>query len=169
MAELEGKTLDRYEMRRMIGKGGMANVYEAIDKQTRRIVAIKIFKREDVEMLRRFMREAQLMASWQDSLEHHLVPIYNYGTGELDNQTHYFIVMPYMEAGTLRARIRRGPLPLPDACHVIQDVATALDYIHRQGIIHRDIKASNVSINGDGHSFLTDLGIARITGDATSL
>ena len=169
MAELEGKTLDRYELRRMIGKGGMANVYEAIDKQTRRIVAIKIFKREEVEMLRRFMREAQLMASWQDSLEHHLVPIFNYGTGELDNLTHYFIVMPYLEGGTLRARIRRGPLPLAEACHAVQNVATALDYIHRQGIIHRDIKASNVLINGVGDYFLTDFGIARITGDATHL
>jgi serine/threonine protein kinase len=169
MAELEGKTLDRYEMRRMIGKGGMANVYEAIDKQTGRIVAVKIFKREDVEMLRRFMREAELMTSWQDSLEHHLVPIFNYGTGELDNLTHYFIVMPYMEGGTLRARIRRGPLPLAGACHAIQDVATALAYIHRQGIIHRDIKASNVLIHSDGNYFLTDFGIARITGDATHL
>src|SRR5579859_716738 len=169
MTELEGKTLDRYELRRMIGKGGMANVYEAIDRQTGRVVAIKVFKREEVEMLRRFMREAELMASWQDSLEHHLVPVYNYGKGELDNLTHYFIVMPFMEGGTLRARIRRGPLPLAEACHAIQDVATALDFIHRQGVIHRDIKASNVLINGSGDYFLTDFGIARITGDATHL
>ncbi len=169
MAELEGKALDRYELRRMIGKGGMANVYEALDRQTGRIVAVKIFKREDVGMLRRFMREAELMASWQDSLEHHLVPIFNYGTGELDNLTHYFIVMPYMEGGTLRARIRRGPLPLAEACHAIQNVAIALDFIHRQGIIHRDIKASNVLIHSDGNYYLTDFGIARITGDATHL
>ena len=169
MTELEGKTLDRYELRRMIGKGGMANVYEAIDRQTGRIVAIKVFKREDVEMLRRFMREAELMASWQESLEQHLVPIYNYGKGELDNLTHYYIVMPYMEGGTLRARIRRGPLPLVEACHVIQNVATALDYIHGQGVIHRDIKASNVLINGNGDYFLTDFGIARIIGDSTHL
>lgn len=169
MAELEGKILDRYELRRMIGKGGMANVYEAIDKQTGRIVAVKIFKREDVEMLRRFMREAELMASWQESLEHHLVPILNYGTGELDNLTHYFIVMPYLEGGTLRARIRRGPLPLVEACHAIQNVASALEYIHRQGIIHRDIKASNVLIDSAGNYYLTDFGIARITGDATHL
>jgi eukaryotic-like serine/threonine-protein kinase len=169
MTELEGKTLDRYELRRMIGKGGMANVYEAIDRQTGRVVAIKVFKREDVEMLRRFMREAELMASWQESLEHHLVPVYNYGKGELDNLTHYFIVMPFMESGTLRARIRRGPLPLVEACHAIQNVAGALDYIHGQGVIHRDIKASNVLINGYGDYFLTDFGIARITGDATHL
>jgi serine/threonine protein kinase len=169
MAELEGKTLDRYELRRLIGKGGMANVYEAIDKQTGRIVAVKIFKREDEEMLRRFMREAELMASWQVSQENHLVPIFNYGVGQLDNFTHYFIVMPYMDGGTLRARIRRSPLPLVEACRAIRDVASALDYIHKHGIIHRDIKASNVLIDSDGNYYLTDFGIARITSDATQL
>src|SRR5579863_2571836 len=166
MAELEGRTLDRYELRRLIGRGGMANVYEAIDKQTERIVAVKIFKREDEEMLRRFIREAQLMASMR---ENHLVPIYDYGARELDNLPFYYIVMPYMEVGTLRARIRRGPLSLVEACHAIRDVASALDYIHKQGIIHRDIKASNVLISSDGDYFLTDFGIARITGDATHL
>jgi|GEM_PF-782893 len=166
MAELEGRTLDRYELRRLIGRGGMANVYEAIDKQTERIVAVKIFKREDEEMLRRFIREAQLMASMR---ENHLVPIYDYGARELDNLPFYYIVMPYMEGGTLRARIRRGPLSLVEACHAIRDVASALDYIHKQGIIHRDIKASNVLISSDGNYFLTDFGIARITSDATQL
>lgn len=166
MAELEGKTLDRYELRRLIGKGGMANVYEASDKLTGRIVALKIFKREDEEMLRRFIREAQLMASMR---ENHLVPIYDYGSRELDHLTRYYIVMPYMEGGTLRARIRRGPFSLVEACHALQDVASALDYIHKNGIIHRDIKASNVLISSDGNYFLTDFGIARIVGDETQL
>ncbi len=63
MALLEGKILDRYALRRLVGKGGMANVYEAEDQQFQRKVAVKIFKREDEEMLRRFIREARLMAS----------------------------------------------------------------------------------------------------------
>ncbi|HYT28581.1 MAG TPA: serine/threonine-protein kinase [Ktedonobacteraceae bacterium] len=166
MAELEGKTLARYELRRLIGKGGMANVYEAFDQQTQRLVAVKIFKREDEEMLRRFVREAQLMASLRDN---HLVPIYDYGAFELDNFTRYYLVMPYIDGGTLRSRIRRGPLSLIEACHVIRDMASALDYIHSQGIIHRDIKASNVLMSEDGSCFLTDFGIARITSDATQL
>ena len=166
MAELEGRTLARYELRRLIGKGGMANVYEALDVQTQRIVAVKIFKREDEEMLRRFVREAQLMATLRDN---HLVPIYDYGAFELDNVPRYYLVMPFIDGGTLRSRIRRGPLLLSEACRAIQDIASALDYIHNQGVIHRDIKASNVLMSDDGSCFLTDFGIARITSDATHL
>jgi serine/threonine protein kinase len=166
MAELEGRTLGRYELRRLIGKGGMAHVYEAYDSQTDRFVAVKIFKREDEEMLRRFIREAQLMAS----LRHpHLVPIYDSGSAPLDNFTVYYIVMPYMQGGTLRARIRRSPLTLQEACNAMRDIADALDYIHRQGIVHRDIKASNILLNEEGICFLTDFGIARISDDATQL
>src|SRR5579875_1604939 len=78
MAGLEGKTLERYELRRLIGKGGMADVYEGYDLAVERTVAVKVFKREDEELLRRFIREARLMAS----LKHeHLVPIYDTGSG----------------------------------------------------------------------------------------
>jgi hypothetical protein len=74
-----------------------------------------------------------------------------------------------MEGGTLRPRIRRGPLPLDEVCRVMRDIADALDYIHSRGIIHRDIKASNVLIGSDGGYYLTDFGIARITDDLTHL
>ncbi|WP_376795843.1 protein kinase [Thermogemmatispora sp.] len=166
MAGLEGKTLDRYELRRLIGKGGMADVYEGYDLAVERTVAIKIFKREDEELLRRFIREARLMAA----LKHeHLVPIYDTGSGQIDGLTWYYIVMPFMEGGTLRARIRQGPLPLSEVCRSLREIAAALDYIHRQGIIHRDIKSSNVLLDAEGHCYLSDFGIARTTSDATQL
>src|SRR5215472_1795298 len=166
MALLEGKSLDRYLLGRLVGKGGMANVYEAEDQQVQRKVAVKIFKREDEEMLRRFIREARLMASLRHE---HLVPIIDSGQCQLDGDTRYYLIMPLLDGGTLRARIRRSPLPLQEACRIIRDIGSALDYIHSQGIIHRDIKASNVLLNAEGESFLTDFGIARITNDATQL
>ncbi|HEY3993817.1 MAG TPA: protein kinase [Ktedonobacteraceae bacterium] len=166
MAELEGKTLDRYELRRIIGKGGMANVYEAYDPNFHRMVAIKVFKREDEDMLRRFIREAHVMAG----LRHpHLVEVYDTGECLLDGITRYYIVMPLLTGGTLRSRIRRSPLSLSEVCQCLKDIADALDYIHAQGIVHRDIKASNVLLNEEGRCYLTDFGIARITSDATQL
>ena len=166
MVALEGKILDRYALRRLVGRGGMANVYEAQDLQSHQNVAVKVFKREDEELLRRFIREARLMAS----LHHeHLVPIIDSGESQLDGDTRYYIVMPFLDGGTLRARIRRSPLSLTEACYALRAIAGALDYIHSQGIIHRDIKASNVLLDAKGECYLTDFGIARITGDVTQL
>jgi len=166
MAELEGKKLDRYELRQIIGKGGMANVYQAHDPTFHRDVAIKVFKREDEETLRRFIREARLMASLRHS---HLVEVYDTNECVIDGITRYYIVMPLLSGGTLRMRIRRSPLDLADVCQYLRDIASALDYVHSQGIIHRDIKGSNVLLNDEGRCYLTDFGIARVTSEATQL
>ncbi|HYX49495.1 MAG TPA: protein kinase, partial [Ktedonobacteraceae bacterium] len=109
MALLEGKVLDHYELRRVAGKGGMANVYEALDLQTNQKVAVKVFKREDESMLRRFIREARVMASLQHE---HLVPIIDSGQCQIQGAERYYIVMPFFEGGTLRAHIRRSPFTL---------------------------------------------------------
>jgi len=166
MAGLEGRTIDRYTLERLIGKGGMADVYEGYDPLSRRKVAVKVFKREDDELLHRFIREANLMHSLSNE---HLVPIYGSGVTQIDGFTQYYIVMPFMEGGTLRTRIRRSPLSPTEACQCLLQIAGALDYIHSQGIIHRDIKASNVLLSADGRYFLSDFGIARVTTDVTRL
>ena len=166
MPGLEGKTLNHYTLQQLVGKGGMADVYKGYDTQSGRSVAVKVFKREDEEMLRRFIREARLMASFRNE---HLVPIYDAGQYQAEYDTRYYIVMPFMEGGTLRARIRQSPLSLTEACRALKDIADALDYIHQQGIIHRDIKASNVLLDAQGRYYLSDFGVARISSDATQL
>src|SRR2546425_7156495 len=164
MAGLEGKTLDHYTLERLIGRGGMADVYEGYDPFFHRRVAVKVFKREDEELLQRFIREANLMASLKNE---HLVPIFGSGQTSIEGFTQYYIVMPFMDGGTLRARIRRSPLTLAEACECLHEIGEALDYIHSQGIIHRDIKASNVLLSSDGRCYLSDFGIARLSPGVT--
>ncbi len=166
MAGLEGRVLDRYELRQLTGRGGMADVYRGFDTKFQRDVAVKVFKREDEDLLQRFIREARLMASLHNS---HLMPVFDTGVDDIDGMPYYYIVMPFMDGGTLRSHLRRGPLPLADACRYLREIADALDYIHRRGIIHRDIKASNVLLDADGNCYLADFGIARNDSDATQL
>ena len=153
MADLEERVLDRYELHQLTGRGGMADVYLAYDPLFERDVAVKVFKREDEDLLRRFVREAQLMASLHNA---HLMPVYDTGSCRVDGVNIYYIVMPYMDGGTLRARIRHSPVSLKQACSYLRDIADALDYMHHQGIIHRDIKSSNVMLDADGRCYLAD-------------
>src|SRR5579885_2583964 len=147
MAGLEGRTLNRYQLQRLIGHGGMADVYLGFDPRSQRDVAVKVFKREDEGMLRRFIREAKLMASLHNP---YLMPVYDTGETMVDGLSRYYIVMPFMEGGTLRARIKRSRPSLKETCRYLREIASALDYMHQQGIIHRDIKSSNVLLNDEG-------------------
>lgn len=166
MPGLEGKTLGDYQLHRLIGRGGMADVYEGYGLERGRVVAVKVFKGSDDDLLRRFVREAHLMRS----LHHeHLLPIYDYGQDVVDGFERYFIVMPLMNSGTLRARLRRSPLTLEGVCQSLRDIAGSLDYIHSQGVIHRDIKSSNVLLDMTGRCYLSDFGIARDLSESTQL
>lgn len=166
MIGLAGRTLDHYTLGQRVGKGGMADVYLGYDPQFQRPVAVKIFKQDSDGMLRRFMREAQIMAA----LHHpHLVPIYDTGESELDGVTRYYIVMPFINGGTLGKRIQHSILSPDEASRYLFDIASALDYLHQHGIIHRDIKSTNVLLSTDDLCYLSDLGVARIMDDTSSL
>jgi serine/threonine protein kinase/tetratricopeptide (TPR) repeat protein len=152
-----GTKLGSYEIIEEIGKGGMATVYRAYQPTVGRHVAVKVIKKsiaEDEVSMVRFRREARLIAR----LEHpHLLPIYDFD----DAHDPPYIVMRYMEGGTLKDVLRRGQIPFEEIGYLLRQIAAALDYAHRQGIVHRDIKPSNIMIDREGNAFVADFGIAR--------
>ncbi|MEO8608598.1 MAG: protein kinase [Chloroflexota bacterium] len=154
-----GTRLGPYELIEEVGKGGMATVYRAYQPNVDRFVAVKVIHRSvagDAASLERFQREARLVTR----LEHpHLLPIYDYD-GANDPP---YIVMRYLESGTLKDVLDNGTLPYEEIVYMMRQIASALDYAHRRGIIHRDIKPSNIMIDAEGNAFLTDFGIARMT------
>lgn len=169
--ELSNSTLGQYEIRELLGMGGMGAVYRGYQTSLRREVAIKIlppaFAAQD-EALARFTREAQTAAA----LEHaHIVPVYDYGT---DKGLSY-VVMRLITGGTLSdrlARISQADEDLPslgEVAEVLRQLASALDYAHSRGVIHRDIKASNVMFDDQGSAFIVDFGIAKLTNATTGL
>src|SRR5438093_8719584 len=145
-----------YDIERLIGAGGMARVFLAVEQHPHRRVAIKVIDPElSNRLLReRFIREVDLSSK----LSHpHIVPIFS--AGEVDGLFYY--VMPYVEGESLRHRLlRERKLPLEAALHITRDVADALAFAHAQGIIHRDIKPENILLSGD-HAIVADFGIAR--------
>jgi serine/threonine protein kinase/tetratricopeptide (TPR) repeat protein len=152
------KRLGPYRITEEIGSGGMATVYRAYQPSMDRHVAIKVIRGhafDDATLRDRFRREARLIAR----LEHpHLLPVYDFD-GDHDPP---YIVMRYLEGGTLRQVQARGALPPEEILYTLGQIASALDYAHRQGVVHRDLKPSNVMIDKEGNAFVTDFGIARV-------
>jgi serine/threonine-protein kinase len=147
---------DRYEIDREVGRGGMAIVYLARDLKHDRPVAVKVLRPEVVTSLGpdRFLREIKIAAG----LTHpHILSLHD--SGEAGGLLYY--VMPFLEGETVRERMdREGLMPLPDAVQIALEVADALDYAHRRGVVHRDIKPENILLE-EGHAFVSDFGIAR--------
>ncbi|MDQ7034464.1 MAG: protein kinase, partial [Anaerolineae bacterium] len=159
--ELIGKTIGGYEVLNQIGEGGMATVYLAHQQSMNRKVALKVLPKQfmtDDTYLQRFEREVAIVSQ----LEHrNIIPVYDYG--EFEGQP--YIVMRYMPVGSVDDMLQRGPLN-PDAIlNIIQQIAPALDFAHIKDVLHRDLKPSNVLMDDDGGAFITDFGIARLTGD----
>ena len=148
---------ERYKILKLIGGGGMANVYLARDMILERDVAIKILRLDyanDEQFIRRFHREAQSATS----LSHpNIVNIYD--VGEEDDI--YYIVMEYVEGETLKEYIKhRHPLPVETAVDIMKQLAAAVRHAHQNNIIHRDIKPQNILIDKRGNVKITDFGIA---------
>ncbi|HEB64513.1 MAG TPA: serine/threonine protein kinase, partial [Chloroflexi bacterium] len=153
-----GQTLGNYRIVEQIGLGGMATVYKAYDPVMDRYVAIKVLPQQfsdDPQFRQRFQREARAIAR----LEHlHILPVFAYGE---EGRTAY-IVMRYLEAGTLTDRIAEGPLPFDEASRILGQLAGALDHAHGHGVLHRDVKPSNVLLDAAGNVYLMDFGIAKM-------
>jgi serine/threonine-protein kinase len=179
MHDLTGRTLkDRYRIKALIGRGGMADVYKAWDTRRQHDVAIKVMREdlaEDPEFVRRFQREAEALAALSHA---NIVRFYSFEReGPLA-----FIVMDYVEGTTLRRRILEGsgqPLPLDETVGIVQQVCAALHYAHAEGVLHRDIKPGNIMLQttpqtGEGpqmgttaHVLVADFGIAKAADSAT--
>jgi eukaryotic-like serine/threonine-protein kinase len=152
---------DRYAVQRELGRGGMATVYLARDLRHDRSVAVKVLEPHVApDGAERFMREIHIAAR----LTHpHVLGVYD--SGQADDRLYY--VMPYVDGETLRARlVREGALPLTDAVRLLRELADALAYAHRHGVVHRDLKPENVLLSG-GHAVVADFGIAKAVAAAT--
>ncbi len=154
-----------YELLEEVGRGGMGVVFRARQISLNREVAVKMILRgrlaSDVD-LQRFLAEAGATAR----LEHlNIVPVYEVG----DVEGRPFFSMQYVRGETLADRLIEGPLPQRDAAQIIATVARAIDFAHRRGVLHRDLKSSNILLARDGTPMVTDFGLAKETGNAESL
>ncbi|WP_460606252.1 serine/threonine-protein kinase [Jatrophihabitans fulvus] len=163
--DLLPRRFGRYELRALLGRGGMGEVYRAYDTVRRREVAVKLLSgalATDSTFQTRFERESQVAAQLADP---HIIPIHDFGSIE----GRLFLDMRLVEGDDLAAHLkRRGRLPLHEALDIVDQVASALDAAHQRGLVHRDVKPSNVLLTGvpGGRPFayLVDFGIARPIG-----
>ncbi len=148
---------ERYAIERQVGEGGMATVFFARDIRHDRPVAIKVLREDIAQQMgaERFLREIRTTAT----LNHpHIVPLHD--SGEVDGMVYY--VMPFIEGESLRDRLDRdGQLPVDDAVRIACDIASALDYAHRHGFVHRDVKPANVLLH-ENRALVADFGIALV-------
>jgi serine/threonine protein kinase len=165
---LIGRIVDGYRIEKLLGRGGMARVYRAVDEALARFVALKIIdphSSKDTDYRERFRNEARAIAQ----LRHpNIVGIYRFG--EVDQL--YYMAMDYIDGSDLRWVLesygKSGELmPYESVYRIISQVGKALDYAHKQGVIHRDIKPSNIMLNQDSEAILTDFGLALVTDEGT--
>ncbi|MBF6144053.1 Stk1 family PASTA domain-containing Ser/Thr kinase [Nocardia nova] len=159
----------RYELGEIIGFGGMSEVHKARDLRLGRDVAIKVLRADlarDPTFYLRFKREAQNAAALNHPA---IVAVYDTGEAEVDGGPLPYIVMEYVDGETLRDIVRgKGPLPPRRAMEIIADVCAALDFSHKNGIVHRDMKPANIMINRQGAVKVMDFGIARAIADSSN-
>lgn len=158
-----GDIVSRYVIEAPIGKGGMGEVFRALDTRLGRTVALKFLPPESLEGTGplRFLQEARAAAAIRHP---NICPVYD--LEEADGRV--FIAMAFLEGETLAARIKRGPVRIGDALDIVIQAAAGLSAAHAAGVVHRDIKCSNIMVGSDGHVAIMDFGLA-LSGDAARL
>jgi serine/threonine protein kinase len=158
----EGRLLDdRYRLGSLLGVGGVAEVYRAIDERLHRGVAVKLFRGDIADQLHRHEDEMRTLARLNHAS---LVTVFDAGTDEVTQQP--YLVMALVEGATLADHLRTGRMTTQRAAEIGAAVADALAYVHGQGLVHRDVKPANVLISNAGRVYLADFGIARLVDSA---
>ena len=161
MQDLSGTTIKGYQLQARLGEGAYGAVYRATQPQVKREVAIKIILPEYAnrpDFIRRFESEAQIVAQ----LEHlHIVPLYDYWR----EPGGAYLVMRLMKGGSLEHSLREnGPWQPAEAARLVDQIASALDTAHKQGVVHRDLKPANILLDEEHNAYLSDFGIAKEIG-----
>lgn len=160
-ADAEGRPFGRYRLIELLGRGGMGEVWRAFDTGTERVVALKLLRThlvDDPSFEQRFRREARAAAD----LDHpYVVPIYDFG--EIEGRL--YVSMRLIEGSDLESLLARGPLQADRGVRFIEQVASALHAAHRIGLVHRDVKPTNILIGKDDFAYLIDFGIAQVIGE----
>ena len=165
MSDFSGQSFGQYHLIELITSGGMATIYKGYQPGLDRIVAIKILPEyllAQPGFLERFQIEAQAIAK----LDHpHILPVYDFGQHERVP----YLVMKYVPDGTLKDLIHKGPIEPHEAAHLLQQIAAALGYAHQQGIIHRDVKPSNILLQDGKWALLMDFGLAKLRSSSSNI
>jgi eukaryotic-like serine/threonine-protein kinase len=157
MGDLVGRRIAHFRIEAKLGEGGMGIVYRAFDEKLRRPVALKVLPEKqtaDEEARKRLLREARAAAAVTHP---NLVGVYDVG----EEEGHVFVAMELIEGETLRDRLERGPLRVPEALGIAAKIAAGLERIHEAGIVHRDLKPDNVMLTRQGQVKILDFGLAR--------
>jgi serine/threonine protein kinase len=160
--KLEDTVIDHYYIMQLVARGGMAKIYKAEDTWTGKFVAIKVVHNNDENYYQRFRREVRAIA---DLHHEHILPALDWG----EYGPWCYMVMPYIQHGTLTNRLLEGPFTPEEAGEILTQLADALHYAHERGIVHRDIKPSNVLMRDRNYAYLADFGLVKDSGTDHSL
>jgi serine/threonine protein kinase len=159
--------IEIYQLEEVVGRGGMSTVYRAYDTVQGYEVAVKLMHESlsgDEKARARFSQEVRFVTAL-----HHpaIVPVLDYGEVACDTDCgepggRFYIVMPYLSGGTLRERLKDGPLEFDETLAILERIVPALEAVHGRNIVHRDIKPHNILLDGVGQAYLSDFGVARL-------
>ena len=164
-AKLPVENLGKYRLIEQIGQGGMATVFKAADTETGWEVAVKVMSpvmAQDSQFTKRFKREAEVVMRLKHPL---IVPVVDFG----QDAGYAYLVMPLLEVGSLADKLKLGPLTPSEGGMLVDQLGSALEFAHEEGVIHRDVKPSNVLLDEKGNALLADFGLARIHDASVSL